>query len=109
LTLTILPPISGKLRVEASLLPAIALDRLRITLRPSDLEASEPPISVRQATVPVTADGTFMLNAVSDGEFRVTMPALPHGLYLKQAILDGKDVLNRSLPFRDGPLDIVIS
>jgi hypothetical protein len=66
-------------------------------------------MSTRQASVPVAADGTFSLNAVSDGEFRVMMPALPYGLYLKQATLDGKDALNASVPFAQGPLDIVIS
>jgi hypothetical protein len=109
LTLTMLPPIAGRVRVDGSLPPGVTLDRLRVMFRPSDLEASEPPISIRQASVPVTADGTFGLNAVSDEQFRVIMPALPHGLYLKQATLDGKDALNHFSPFRDGPLDIVVS
>jgi hypothetical protein len=109
LTLKMLPPIVGRVHVDGSLPPGIKLDGLRVTFRPSDLETSSPPFSVRQASVPVAADGTFTLNAVSDQEFRVIMPRLPRGLYLKQAALDGKDALNASLPFTQGPLDIVIS
>jgi hypothetical protein len=109
LTLSLLPPIAGRVRVDGALPDGVTLDRLRVTFRPSDLEASDPPLSFRQASVPVAADGTFALNAVSDEQFRVIIPALPHGLYLKQATLDGNDVLNHYAPFSEGPLDIMVS
>lgn len=108
LTLSSLPPIAGRIRVEGSLPSSVTLDRLRVAIRPADLNEGSR-FSQRQAAFPIQADGTFTVNAVSDGEFRVAMPALPAGLYLKQATLDGQDVLNRYLPFKAGPLEIVIS
>jgi hypothetical protein len=56
------------------------------------------------------ADGSFSLVTVKDGNFRVTMPRLPPGFYLKQATLDDVDVLNTPSRFSvRGNLEVVIS
>jgi hypothetical protein len=53
--------------------------------------------------------GAFTLSGIADGEFRVTMPDLPRGFYLKEARLDGVDVLRAPGPLKAGTMELVVS
>jgi uncharacterized surface anchored protein len=68
-------------------------------------------VSQPQAQV-VNADGTFKVDNVSPGEYRVAVNALPPGYYVKEVRLDQTDVLDQPMRFSgtvSGPLDIVVS
>ena len=53
--------------------------------------------------------GTFTLSGIADGDLRVTLPDLPQGFYLKDARLDGVDVLNAPFPLKTGTMELVVS
>jgi hypothetical protein len=53
--------------------------------------------------------GAFTLSGIADGEFRVTLPDLPQGLYLQDARLDGVDVLSAPFPLKTGTMELVVS
>jgi hypothetical protein len=58
------------------------------------------------------ADGNFRFEGVHPGEFRVTLPVTGPEYYLKQARLNGVDVLNQPMQFSGGEngfLEVVIS
>jgi uncharacterized surface anchored protein len=60
----------------------------------------------------VNTDGTFKIDNVSPGEYRVSAAALPPGYYVKEARLDQTDVLDQPMRFSgtvSGPLDVVVS
>jgi hypothetical protein len=106
LVLTLTPPqvITGQIKVEGQLPENAALDPLRVSLTPA-------ANSAQQATsATAAADGTFKINLASEGEFRVTVSALPAGFYLKEARFDNVDVLNGPSRFSaSGNLAILIS
>jgi hypothetical protein len=59
----------------------------------------------------VTADGSFKLENVAQGDYRVNVPFVPPGMYLKEARVGQTDVLNGfsiTGPLQ-GPLEILIS
>jgi 5-hydroxyisourate hydrolase-like protein (transthyretin family) len=104
--------ISGRFRIES---PApgspTAFDVLRVQLKnAADFGgiASTNPLDSGL----VKADGTFIIQAIPVGEYRLSVTGIPRGAYLKQAQLGPFDVLNAPLRFsgsESNTLDIVIS
>lgn len=82
--------VRGNIRVEGALVAPSQVGRSRFNLVPE----SRPPGSSGIIGVPTNADGTFSFGSIVDGMFRISMPNLPAGLYLKEARLDGVDMLN---------------
>jgi Carboxypeptidase regulatory-like domain len=109
LSLTIATPslISGRVRVEGTLPSTTPMERLRVTLTPVP-PGDSSGISSRSATV--SADATFKMNAAQEGEFRVVMPNLPVGFYLKEARLNDVSILDTPSRFSaSGNLEILLS
>jgi protocatechuate 3,4-dioxygenase beta subunit len=110
LTITLFPAatIAGRLQVEGQLPQGITLERLRVQL----LDPSERPDN---RTFPMTSqtkpDGTFQINNVFPGEYRLIQ--LPFGtLYIKEARFEGLDVLSTPLRFSSfvsGTLDVMFA
>jgi len=103
--------ISGRVRSDAS--PSNApksLDSVRVTLRPADssqFQLMNPP-----QFRPPKADGTFRMENLWPGEYRLAVTGLPQGFYVKEARLGNADVLNAPLRFTGDDsmtLDVVIS
>ena len=82
--------------------------RMRISLRRSGGEVQFEP---GQAGAPVQADGTFTLQQVGPGDYRVSVAGMPRNAYVKFARLGPTDVLNQGLHIErqpNVPLEIVI-
>jgi hypothetical protein len=106
LTLEPEPIIKGQIRVEGATLSDIGLGRTRVNLRSKD------SIDSGGGSDPIEMDGSFMLQNIDFPvvPYRVQMFALPSGFYIKEARLNGVDVLNEFALFsRPGNLDIVVS
>jgi len=109
LTLTQGISIPGRLGVESQQLSSLAgLDRLRVTLRPT----TPGPGGMRQPLQRIGADGSYTIDNVFPGEYRVVISPLPPGVYVKEARLGNMDALNQPLmitgPVSDS-LDVVLS
>ena len=114
--LTIVPSISlpGRFSLDGPDLSTLtALDRVRVQLRPSvDGIPSTSFLTSQPQPQAVNTDGTFKVDNVSPGEYRVSVSALPPGYYVKEARLDQTDVLDQPMRFSgtvSGPLDVVVS
>ena len=113
--LTIVPTLSlpGRFSIDGPELSTLTgLDRIRVQLRPSVDGILSTNFFVAQAqSQTVNTDGTFKVDNVSAGEFRVSVTALPPGYYVKEVRLDQTDVLDQPMHFSGtvtGPLDVVI-
>jgi 5-hydroxyisourate hydrolase-like protein (transthyretin family) len=99
--------ISGRIRSEGNATPS--LDFVRVQFKNS------VPTSILESgpnSRPVTADGTFRVENVRPGEYRVVISGLPPGFYLKEARLGETDVLNTPLRYGGGDasgLELVLS
>src|SRR5262249_12041972 len=95
ITITLFPAASipGRLQVEGQLPQGITLERLRIQL----IDPSERSGDRRfPMTSQPKADGTFQINNVFPGEYRLFQP--PFGnLYIREARFEGRDVLDMPL------------
>jgi hypothetical protein len=114
--LTIVPSVSlpGRFSIDGPDLSTLSgLDRIRVQLRPSVEGIPSTSISTAQPQAQaVNTDGTFKIDNVSPGEYRVAASALPPGYYVKEARLDQTDVLDQPMRFSgtvSGPLDVVVS
>jgi hypothetical protein len=99
--------IPGRFIVEGQLPQGATLERLRMTM----ITQSEREIVMRFAGMKTNADGTFVLNDVSPGEYRFQLQPDFGSLYIKEARFGGRDVLNYPFQFSgsaDGTLDIVL-
>jgi hypothetical protein len=99
--------ISGRIRVEGNATPS--LDFMRVQFKNN---VSTSYLDGGQNTRPVTADGTFRVENVSPGEYRVVLAGLPQGFYLKEARVGQTDVLNAPLRYSGGDasgLDLLLS
>jgi hypothetical protein len=107
LTLDPVPRITGKIRTDGGPLPEGGPGRmLRVALRPQDPEAPGG------GSTPILDDGSLLFDdiAISAEPHQVQVPVLPAGFYVKEARLDGVDVLNGyGLFSRGGNLEIVVS
>jgi hypothetical protein len=99
--------ISGRIRVEGDTTPS--LDFLRVQFKNNVPTSS---MESGQNSRPVTADGTFRVENVRPGDYRVVLTGLPKGFYLKRARAGDTDVLNSPLRFGGGDatgLELVLS
>ena len=104
----VLPPvIKGRVTVDGELPVSPKLDEVSIQAQTvGDVQFEGLSFSYAKAD----ADGTFALNGIPNGVFRVAPLGLPPGFYLKEARLDGVDALNSPASFSNASrLDIVIS
>jgi hypothetical protein len=112
--LTIFPPLSlpGRLSIEGQPLTALtSLDRMRVQLQPPPDAAPLGPGTQAQSQ-PISADGSFKIENLLPGDYRVAVSGMPPGYYLKAARLEHVDALEppfRVAPSASGPLDVVIS
>ena len=103
-------PLSGRVTVDGT--PPSSLSVLKVYLRPSrngtitnSVGASLPPVPA------ANDDGTFRIDSVLPGEYRLAMPGLPDDLYIKGARYNQNDVLNKPLVYcaaESGILEIVV-
>jgi hypothetical protein len=94
--------------------PAPQMDLLRVTLQ-SDSEAVGLPMGLGRGVSfapPPDADGTFRLDGVGLGEYRVSVRALPPDSYVKSIRMGNADVLGDGLrltgPVGNNRLEVVI-
>jgi 5-hydroxyisourate hydrolase-like protein (transthyretin family) len=102
--------IAGRISIEGSNASAQGSSSsvMRISLRRSGGEAQFEP---GQASAPVQADGTFTLQQVGPGDYRVNVAGMPRNAYVKFARFGPADVLNQGLHIErqpSVPLEIVI-
>jgi hypothetical protein len=114
--LSIIPSVSlpGRFSLDGPELSTLSgLDRIRVQLRSSvDGILSSGFLTSQPQSQAVNTDGTFKIDNVSPGEYRVSVAALPPGYYVKEARLDQTDVLDQPMRFSgtvSGPLDVVVS
>jgi 5-hydroxyisourate hydrolase-like protein (transthyretin family) len=116
LIVTIRPPVSitGRIAMEGKT-NSLEIERMRLQLRPA-VNLGTPMLPA----VKINADGTFRLDNVAGGEYRVAvnpeagLPDTYSDFYIKDAHMDRKDVLQRSLLIGDSvpngaSLEIVLS
>jgi len=105
--------IPGRLRVEGQLPQGLTLERVRLRLVPVGAAPAQT-IGIALAAnsiVQVAADGTFRLNAVMPGDYRVEMIGVGTG-FLKEVRFDGADALNVPIRFSgstNNGLDVVFA
>jgi len=102
--------IAGRISIEGANTSADGASgsRMRISLRRSGGDVQFEP---GQASAPVQADGTFTLQQVGPGDYRVNVAGMPQNAYLKFARLGPMDVLNQGLHIERQPgvpLEIVV-
>jgi 5-hydroxyisourate hydrolase-like protein (transthyretin family) len=103
LTLGTNSSIAGRFRIDSiGQAPSVQFPFIRVQLRGPNASGN---------TRPTAADGTFRLDNVWPGDYRLTVVGLPPGFYVKEARLGDADALNGLLRFTGpGPtLDILIS
>lgn len=118
LTLSAGVSISGRLTLEGPAISASqetnSLARYRVQLlRPSS--DGVLPAAVGMPTPqsqPTSADGSFRVDNVVPGEYRVSVSPLPPDSYVKQVRFNQNDVLNKPMQFSSadsGTLDVLLS
>jgi hypothetical protein len=112
LTLTLLAGISipGRLAVEGvSALTTIEnFDRIRVFATPTVIGSMFAPAQPQN----LKADGTFVLQGVFAGEYRISLLGLPPTYYIKDARLGTKDILEAGFSIAGSeaePLQILLS
>src|SRR5207249_2283519 len=103
-------PIAGRVQVEgkAALGDMENFDKLRIVLSP--LVPGMMPVFA-QAPVP-RQDGSFTIDNVAPGEYRISVAGLPPDYYIKQARLGAADILQAGFSTarpQSDRLDILLS
>ena len=98
--------ISGRIAVEGTTAsPPANLEKITVFLNPDE---SSPVPSLPQQVKP---DGSFVLEKVQPGNYRLNMQGEPPNSYVKSIVFAGRDVLNGisvSGPVSD-PLEVVLS
>jgi 5-hydroxyisourate hydrolase-like protein (transthyretin family) len=103
--------ISGRIAVNGELPAGSTLSSIGVGITLIPVRS----LAVRQGSINppdarATADGTFTLKDIPEGDFRISTYWLPAGFYLKEARLDGNDVLGKAVSFSRGrDLEIVLS
>jgi len=102
--------ISGRVTVDggASVSSLSTAGNLRVGLSPVTPDLQFPGSS----STPVMADGSFAVENVSSGEYRVSAFPMPTNGYIKSARLGNTDVLQESVSISgnvSGPLEVVLS
>jgi len=93
--------ITGRVTIEGAVAAPPNMDRIRVSLRPGGL--GFPPLGL-SAPRPsqVTADGTFRIDGLREGEYIFNVANLPAGLYLQRADFGGADILSDVFKFSQG-------
>ena len=110
IALTLTPGLSIPMRLQfegQEISSVSGLDRVRINLRPTVPGGSAP-----YQAISFNAEGTALLGNVSPGEYRVQANPPSPEMYLKEAVFDRMDVLNRPWEITSqssGTLSIVFS
>jgi hypothetical protein len=103
--------ISGRFRTDPlNASSAVQVNFLRLQL--NDAEGGAAALSDSPAPASIHPDGTFVINGIPAGEYRLAIAGIPSGFYLKAARLGQSDVLNSPLRLSAAEsyvLDIVIS
>jgi protocatechuate 3,4-dioxygenase beta subunit len=111
--------IAGRLRVEGQLPQGLTIDRLRVALVPTGPDSATRqrfPGAASTNNAQVAADGTFRLDNIVPGDYRIEMTGVIRAVssmgYFREARFEGADVLNTPLRFSgstSGSLDIVVA
>jgi hypothetical protein len=105
--------IAGRVRSDQDTsTPAPEFAFLRLQLKTVDGSAPSSPDGTTAQSRPTGADGTFRIDNIWQGEYRLTLSGLPAGYYVKEARLGDVDVWNGSLKYSGTDtraLNIVIS
>jgi Carboxypeptidase regulatory-like domain len=113
-TLAIFPQISlpGRVSIDGQPLTALtSLDRMRVQLASAVDASFFFGFSTPQPQSP-TADGTFKIDNLLPGDYRVTVSGMPPAYYLKSARLEQNEAIDQLVTVASstaGPLDVVIS
>jgi hypothetical protein len=109
--------ISGRLSLETTANAGIqgtnSLAPYRVQLRPSDngiMGASTVVLAMQSQAI--SADGTFRVDNIVPGEYRVFVAPLPPDVYVKQARFSQNDILNSPMRFSSadsGTIEILLS
>jgi len=98
------PTITGRVRTEDD--ASADLSKVRVFLRPTE------PRPMGRPTPELKEDGSFSIENVAPGEYRVRVSGVPAGYYLKSATLGDNEVLEAGLTIEQagapGPLEIVL-
>ena len=118
LVLNMLPSaaIPGRLRLEGEFQRGSTIDRFRVVLSPLKANLGEPA-GRSQYVGNVSLDGTFRINNVPSGDYRLEVVSTPARLFgaggfTREARFDGADVLTSPLHFSGSSLnglDIVVT
>jgi len=112
LTLGVSGSLTGRIRVESAAGAPAGLGFVRVQLRGGPGPANDILSGGGPQSRPVTAEGTFRIDNVWPGEYRLLVGGLPQGFYVKEARLGETDVLNGPLGFTGADLralDLLIS
>jgi hypothetical protein len=99
--------VGGKIVIESQAAPPAGLDRVRVQVTPMvPLTGLPNPVAMAP-----NAEGQFQIAGLREGEFRLSVPGLPSGYYLRSLRYEGEDVLNNPLRFSgsgSGTLEVVL-
>jgi protocatechuate 3,4-dioxygenase beta subunit len=116
IVLVILPPASlpGRMTIDGQPLTALtSLDRMRVQLTSTTDMSSFIALSQFQSSQSLAGDGSFKIDNLMPGDYRVTVNGMPPGYYLKSVRLDqtegGIDQPLRVSSTSSGPLEVLIS
>jgi hypothetical protein len=101
--------IPGRIQVEGTPPPAFGLERVSLVLVPASGVVTLG--SLLQVARPAT-DGSFSLEKVNAGEYRLGVQGLPPAMYVKSARFDQNDILATGFTVTDrapGTLQVVVS
>jgi hypothetical protein len=99
--------LNGSVKVEGQNKPALGATRIMLeAVQPAGIAFSQPNGQVKE-------DGTFTLQGVMPGKFRVNVFNIPDGVYVKSVRLGTQEVLDSGLDFSGGvtsaPIEVVLN
>lgn len=105
--------IAGRFRSDQDpSMPMPEYSFLRIQLKTADGASPATPTGITAQSRPANSDGTFRIDNLWPGEYRLALAGLPTGYYVKEARLGELDLMNgrfRYLGTDTRTLDVVIS
>ena len=90
-------PLNGRIRVEANAGAPPPLNFVQVQLKSRANVAM--PMEFEPEPSPTSADGKFRFDNLRPGDYRVSIPGMPKGFYLKEARIGSTDVLNAPLHY----------
>jgi hypothetical protein len=108
-TAVVLP---GKVAVEGQALSTLTgIERMRVTLRPARAGIPENGVGQQPAPGIVSADGSFQIAGIREGEYIAAVNIPSPGFYVKSIQYGGSDILNNSFKFSgfaSGSVDVTL-